>query len=167
MSKDLFESIKAQVLVQMSLQPDIPPSLPKLEEVLRFKIGEQYEKYEFDLESDGEVELFGKVYEKYKYVKGDFQSLFEIPLSRGITHLYNADILCAVYFRIGNENKFFKFWMIYETINALLTEDKKMKFTVYDKWAIAKLDTYNILISYPRNSVSLGLSIQLIDGESY
>ena len=56
-----------------------------------FKLGMEYDNWEFDLESDYETIEF----ERYLYVKKDMDALFGIPVER-IYLSFNADILFMV-----------------------------------------------------------------------
>lgn len=89
---------------------------------LKFEIGEQYEKYEFDLEEKGCRANAGITYDLYKYIKNDFSSLFELEITRGVFLLFNADILSAVFYRFqGNQ-----FYKILDTINRKLPINNQM-----------------------------------------
>ena len=61
-----------------------------LEEV-PFKIGMQYENWEFDLEP---IETT-KYYDKYEYIKGDITSIFYLDI-KNIFLYFNLDILYKV-----------------------------------------------------------------------
>ncbi|WP_412985636.1 hypothetical protein [Pontimicrobium sp. IMCC45349] len=63
---------------------------------LRFKIGEQYELNEFNLESLESTFINGLEYESYEYIKNDFKALFGVEFSKNIILQYNADILSRV-----------------------------------------------------------------------
>ena len=71
---------------------------------LRFKIGEQYELNEFNLNSiestfSNELEC-----ENYEYIKDDFKALFGIELSSKIILQYNGDILIGITFEFNLES---------------------------------------------------------------
>lgn len=78
-----------------------------LRDLLRFKIGEQYEKYEFDLEPIDRLKVEKHVYDRYKYCGNDLKTLFGEEIDRDIHLLFNADVLCAVFYRFSNQ-LFFK-----------------------------------------------------------
>lgn len=62
-----------------------------------FKIGEQYEKQEFNLQSINTILLGNLEYEVYRYIiTPDETNIKDIRL------YYNADILSAVHYQLGN-----------------------------------------------------------------
>jgi hypothetical protein len=65
---------------------------------LRFKIGEEYDLNEFNLNSLDSTFSKGLELENYEYIKDDFKSLFGIPFSKNIVLQYNGDILFSVIF---------------------------------------------------------------------
>ncbi|WP_452233043.1 hypothetical protein [Lacinutrix sp. MEBiC02595] len=62
----------------------------------RFKIGEQYELNEFNLQTLKSTFSNGLEFENYKYIKGDFETLFRVPFSGNPILQYNGDILYSV-----------------------------------------------------------------------
>lgn len=44
--------------------------------ILKFKIGEQYDEYEFNLQSKGEVKQNSVIYDIYQYEKDDLTQIF-------------------------------------------------------------------------------------------
>ncbi len=76
---------------------------------LKFVIGEQYENYEFDLESVDLGLSLTLMYDCYKYIKGDFKTLFDLEITKEIYLLFNADILSAVAYRFeGNQYEYLR-----------------------------------------------------------
>lgn len=62
---------------------------------LRFEIGEQFELNEFNVETLKTEHINGIDYEVYKYLKRDYNQLFDMNISE-ILLFYNADILCKI-----------------------------------------------------------------------
>lgn len=62
----------------------------------RFKIGEQYELNEFNLQTLKSTFSNGLEYENYAYIKGDFKTVLGVPFSSNVILQYNADILYSV-----------------------------------------------------------------------
>ena len=124
---------------------------------LRFTIGEQYENYEFDLKSKGEKTVNGICYEIYLYEKGDFKTLFGLPISRGIVLLFNADILSAVYYRFkGNHFKY-----LLKQLNKQLPSKNKMVIDPFVAYrATCNLDTNTILELLVKKDGNTGISIK-------
>jgi len=124
---------------------------------LRFTIGEQYENYEFVLSSKGEKTVNGICYEIYLYEKGDFKTLFDLPISRGIVLLFNADILSAVYYRFKGNH----FEYLLNEINSYLPKNRRMVIDPFVAYrATCNLDTNTILELLVKKDGNTGISIK-------
>lgn len=77
---------------------------PKNSDKLPFKIGEQFELNEFNLESLNSEFHNGIEYEVYKYIKEDVKTLFGFKVSN-IRLYYNTDILLKVVYEFENPNQ--------------------------------------------------------------
>lgn len=119
MLKEIFNSHLKRWLF---LVTGIFRSEKNLLKTLRFTIGEQYENHEFVLSSKGEKTVNKICYEIYLYEKDDFKTLFDLPISRGIVLLFNADILSAVYYRFQGNH----FEYLLKQINKRLSSKNKM-----------------------------------------
>lgn len=64
-----------------------------------FKLGMEYDNWEFDLESDYET----TEYERYLYIKKDMDALLGVPVER-IYLSFNADILFMVEYEFTREH---------------------------------------------------------------
>lgn len=129
----------------------------KLLKLLRFTIGEQYENYEFVLKSKGEKTVNEICYEIYLYEKDDFKMLFDLPISRGILLLFNADILSAVYYRFEGNH----FEYLLSQINKRLPSNNKMiidPFVAYR--ATCNLDSNTVLELLVKKDGNTGISIK-------
>ena len=74
----------------------------KLQQELKFKIGEQYEKYEFELDWVTSVIDTNLRYEVYRYIGKDKSSIFNFEIHK-ILLAYNCDFLAGVFYFIkGN-----------------------------------------------------------------
>ena len=129
----------------------------ELNKTLKFEIGEQYENYEFDLKSKGEKTVNGICYDIYLYGKDDFKTLFDLPISRGILLLFNADILSAVYYRFkGNHFKY-----LLKQLNKGLPHNNKMEidpFRVYR--ATCNLDSNTVLELLVKKDGNTGIAMK-------
>ncbi|CAA0205113.1 hypothetical protein [Tenacibaculum maritimum] len=74
----------------------------KLEE-LPFKIGMQYENWEFDLEYEKTTIRNNIEYVVYRYKKLERNYFLDIEIKGGIFLIFNADILNTVYFIMDNK----------------------------------------------------------------
>ncbi|MFL0120268.1 hypothetical protein [Tenacibaculum maritimum] len=129
----------------------------KLIKTLRFTIGEQYENYEFVLKSKGEKIIDGICYEIYLYEKGDFKTLLNLPISRGILLLFNADILSAVYYRFQGNH----FEYLLNQINKKLPSNNKMiidPFVAYR--ATCHLDSNTVLELLVKKDGNTGMALK-------
>jgi len=90
---------------------------------LPFKIGEQYELNEFNLKTLESTFSNGLEYENYKYIKGDFKTLFGIPFSSNPILKYNGDVLYSVIceFELSNYS-YLKSKVNQCTLNSLIVE---------------------------------------------
>lgn len=153
----LKEIFKSHLKRWLFLVTGIFKSEKNLLKQLRFTIGEQYENYEFDLKSKGEKTVNGICYEIYLYEKGDFKTLFGLPISRGIVLLFNADILSAVYYRFrGNHFKY-----LLKQLNKQLPSKNKMVIDPFVAYrATCNLDTNTILELLVKKDGNTGISIK-------
>lgn len=76
----------------------------QLQKELHFKIGEQYDLNEFNLNSVESTYKNGLEYENYQYIKEGFNSLFDVEFTNLVTLQYNADILCKVVYEFDRVN---------------------------------------------------------------
>lgn len=153
----LKEIFKSHLKRWLFLVTGIFRSEKNLLKQLRFTIGEQYENYEFDLKSKGEKTVNGICYEIYLYEKGDFKTLFGLPISRGIVLLFNADILSAVYYKFkGNHFKY-----LLKQLNKQLPSKNKMVIDPFVAYrATCNLDTNTILELLVKKDGNTGISIK-------
>ncbi len=129
----------------------------KILKLLRFTIGEQYENYEFVLQSLGEKTINKICHEIYLYEKGDFKTLFDLPISRGILLVFNADILSAVYYRFQGNH----FEYLLKHINKRLPSNNRMvvdPFTVYR--ATCNLDSNTVLELLVKKDGNTGMALK-------
>ncbi len=129
----------------------------KLLKQFRFTIGEQYENYEFVLKSLGEKTANKICYEIYLYEKDDFKTLFDLPISRGILLLFNADILSAVYYRFQGNH----FEYLLNHINKRLPSNNRMivdPFTAYR--ATCNLDSNTVLELLVKKDGNTGIALK-------
>ncbi len=149
--------IKSHLKGWLFLVKSIFRSERKLLKTLGFNIGEQYENYEFVLKSKGEKTIKGICYEIYLYEKDDFKILFDLPISRGILLLFNADILSAVYYRFQGNH----FEYLLKQINKRLPSNNKMEidpFIVYR--ATYNLESNTVLELLVKKDGNTGISIR-------
>lgn len=124
---------------------------------LRFTIGEQYENYEFVLKSKGEKTIKGICYEIYLYEKDDFKMLFDLPISRGILLLFNADILSAVYYRFQGNH----FEYLLKQINNYLPKNSKMIIDPFIAYrATCNLDSNTVLELLVKKDGNTGIGLK-------
>lgn len=129
----------------------------KLIKLLRFTIGEQYESYEFVLKSKGEKTVNDISFEMYLYEKDDFKMLFDLPISRGILLLFNADILSAVYYRFEGNH----FEYLLKQINKKLPSKNKMVIDPFRAYrATCHLDSNTVLELLVKEDGNTGISIR-------
>lgn len=129
----------------------------ELYKTLKFEIGEQYENYEFDLKSKGDKTVNDICYEIYLYEKRDFKMLFNLPISRGILLLFNADILSAVYYRFEGNH----FEYLLKQLNKRLPHNNKMEidpFRVYR--ATCNLDSNIVLELLVKKDGNTGIAMK-------
>ena len=139
------------------LVTDIFRSKKRLLKQLRFTIGEQYENYEFDLKSKGEKIINDICYEIYLYEKDDFKMLFDLPISRGILLLFNADILSAVYYRFQGNH----FEYLLKQTNKRLPSNNKMVIDPFVAYrATCNLDSNTILELLVKKDGNTGMALK-------
>jgi hypothetical protein len=73
------------------------PMDKKLQQELKFRIGEQYGKYEFELDWVTSVLDNNLRYEVYKYIGKDKNSVFNFEIHK-ILMAYNCDFLASFYY---------------------------------------------------------------------
>ncbi len=108
----------------------IPMGEKQLLRELKFIIGEQYDNYEFNLEDKGSKTINKLTYEMYLYQKDNFKELFDLPISRGILLLFNADVLASVYYRFKGNH----FEYLLKAINSYLPRSQKMIIDPFVKY---------------------------------
>ncbi|CAA0239742.1 hypothetical protein [Tenacibaculum maritimum] len=118
----IFRNFTSHLIRWLFLITGIFRSEKKILKLLKFTIGEQYENYEFVLKSKGDKTVNEICYEIYLYEKDDFKTLFDLPITRGILLLFNADILSAVYYRFKGNH----FEYLLKQINKRLPSNTKM-----------------------------------------
>lgn len=132
--------------------------LKELRNKLRFTIGDQYEAYEFNLKSQGTKTINSINFEIYLYDKTDFESLFDIPISRGILLLFNADILSCIYYRFNGNH----FNNLLNQLNSYLPIHNKMKIDPFKpQRATCKLESHIILELLVKTNGDTGLSMTI------
>ena len=132
-------------------------SKKRLLKQLRFTIGEQYENYEFDLKSKGEKTVNDICYEIYLYEKGDFKMLFDLPISRGIVLLFNADILSAVYYRFQGNH----FEYLLKQTNKRLPSKNKMVIDPFVAYrATCHLDSNTVIELLVKKDGNTGIAMK-------
>lgn len=70
---------------------------------LRFEIGEQFELNEFNVETLKTEHINGIDYDVYRYIKGDYNQLFDMEISE-ILLFYNADVLCGITLELNSKH---------------------------------------------------------------
>lgn len=146
---------KSSSLKQLNSNADTIKDLLK---ILKFKIGEQYDEQEFNLQSKGEVKQNSVIYDMYQYEKDDLTQIFNIPITRGVFLLYNADVLCAVYYRFsGNQ-----FEVLFNSINSCLPADNKMMIDPFisQQKATCKIDEITFLELLVKKDGNTGLCLK-------
>ena len=78
------------------------PMNKKLQQELKFRIGEQYEKYEFELDWVTSVLDNNLRYEVYRYIGKDKTSMFNFEIHK-ILLAYNCDFLAGVFYFIRGD----------------------------------------------------------------
>lgn len=132
-------------------------SKKKLLKLLYFTIGEQYENYEFVLKSLGDKTVNKICYEIYLYEKGDFKTLFDLTISRGILLLFNADILSAVYYRFQGNH----FEYLLNVINSYLPKNKRMAIDPFRTYrATCNLDANTVLELLVKKDGNTGIALK-------
>ncbi|MDB0603066.1 hypothetical protein PL373_18430 [Tenacibaculum maritimum] len=150
-------SIKSHLKRWLFLVTGIFRSEKRLLKQLRFTIGEQYENYEFVLNSKGEKTINGICYEIYLYEKGDFKTLFDLPISRGIVLLFNADILSAVYYRFQGNH----FEYLLNEINSYLPKNRRMVIDPFVAYrATCNLDSNTVLELLVKKDGNTGIALK-------
>ena len=128
-----------------------------LSELLKFTIGEQYENYEFVLKSLGEKTVNKICYEIYLYEKDDFKTLFDLPISKGILLLFNADILSAVYYRFQGNH----FEYLLKQLNKKLPHNNKMVIDPFVAYrATCNLDSNTVLELLVKKDGNTGMALK-------
>lgn len=154
MLKGIF---KSHLIRWLFLVTGIFRSEKKLLKLLRFTIGEQYENYEFDLKSKGEKTVNEICYDIYLYDKGDFKTLFDLPTSRGILLLFNADILSAVYYRFKGNH----FEYLLKQLNKQLPSKNKMVIDPFRAYrATCNLDSNTVLELLVKKDGNTGIALK-------
>lgn len=74
----------------------------KLQQELKFRIGEQYGKYEFELDWVTSVMDNNLRYEVYKYIGKDKSSIFNFELHK-ILLAYNCDFLAGIFYFVKGD----------------------------------------------------------------
>ncbi|MFV8324693.1 hypothetical protein [Flavobacterium sp. ZS1P14] len=88
----------------------------KLQKELKFKIGEQYGKYEFELDWVTTVLDKNLRYEVYQYIGKDKISIFDCEINK-ILLAYNCDFLAGVFYFIKGDC-YLKFLAEIESLNT-------------------------------------------------
>jgi hypothetical protein len=121
------------------------PMNKKLQQELKFRIGEQYGKYEFELDWVTSVIDNNLRYEVYRYIGKDKSSIFNFKIHK-VLLAYNCDFLAGVfyfikgnsYFRILSEiqketfctSRIFNLIEINENIITIIVMKKKNKTNI-------------------------------------
>ena len=104
---------------------------------MHFKIGEQYEKQEFNLQRINTILLRDLEYEVYRYINREPITLFNVGIKRIILY-YNADILSAVYYQFKDR--------IDTSFKAVKNNEAKLIIDGADLWVISKYFCYKELL---------------------
>lgn len=81
------------------------PMNKKLQQELKFRIGEQYGKYEFELDWVNSVLDNNLRYEVYRYTAKDKSSIFNFEIHK-ILLAYNCDFLACIFYFIKGDSYF-------------------------------------------------------------
>ncbi len=153
----IFRNFTSHLIRWLFLVIGVFRSKKKLLKLFRFSIGEQYEDYEFVLKSLGEKTINEICYEIYLYEKDDFKTLFNLPISRGILLLFNADILSAVYYRFQGNH----FEYLLKQINKKLPSNNKMIIDLFVAYrATCHLDSNIVLELLVKKDGNTGIALK-------
>lgn len=100
----------------------------KLQEELKFKIGEEYGKYEFELDWLKSVLDDNLRYEVYQYIGNDKRTIFDFEVHR-ILLAYNCDFLCGIFYFVKGDCYF----RILSEVQSKFSHTRKIKINVIKK----------------------------------
>lgn len=123
---------------------------------LRFEIGKQFELNEFNVETLKTEHINGITYDVYRYIKGDYNQLFDMEISE-ILLFYNADILHTIHYDIEKDN----FNYLKNKINSYLPSNINLNILIKRsvKKATYKLNDKTIIIKTQKNKQKTKLII--------
>jgi hypothetical protein len=117
------------------------PMNKKLQQELKFRIGEQYEKYEFELDWVTSMIDNNLRYEVYRYIGKDKSSIFNFEIDK-ILLAYNCDFLAGVFYFIKGECYF-----------RILSEIQKESFCTSRIINLIEIDENIIMLFIANNKI--------------